>query len=100
VNPLFVFLATAVADFAEGRRPGARHAMLIYVLAEDFEAAQRKAAGSALGAGWMLVRLEKGKEVERADITTDDAVLQSAMESAIDDGSAIVVYGDELPPEA
>ncbi len=95
---LSVFLATAVADEAEGRRPGARHAMLIYVTAPDFEAAQRKAAGAALGAGWMLVRLEKGKEL--AGPQSDDPVLRSAAETALEEGSAIVVYGDELPPEA
>lgn len=96
---LSVFLATAVADEVEGRRPGARHAMLVYVAATDFEAAQRKAAGVALGAGWMLVRLEKGMEVGDP-AANDDPVLRAAAETALDEGSAIVVYGDELPPEA
>jgi hypothetical protein len=96
---LFVFLATAVADAVEGRRPGARHAMLVYVTAEDFEAAQTKAAGVALGAGWMLVRLEKGKPLE-SDQSQADEVLAAAAQSALDDGSAIVVYADELPPDA
>jgi hypothetical protein len=96
---LSVFLATALADDVEGRRPGARHAMLIYVSAEDFETAQRKAAGVAIGAGWMLVRLEKGMEV--ADLAaTEDPVLRAAAEDALAEGSAMVVYGDELPPEA
>ena len=45
---LSVFLATAVADTVEGRRPGGRHAMLIYVSADSFEEAQAKAAGVAL----------------------------------------------------
>jgi len=96
---LAVFLATAVADAVDGRRPGARHAMLIYVVASDFEEAQRKAAGVAIGAGWMLVRLEKGMEV--ADPAAGgDLVLQAAAETALAEGSAMVVYGDELPPEA
>lgn len=96
---LFAFLATAVADAAEGRRPGARHAMLIYVTAGDFEAAQRRAAGVAIGAGWMLVRLEKGKPIEDP-FETADPILRAAAQSAIDEGSAIVVFGDELPPDA
>ncbi|NIJ22098.1 hypothetical protein FHS95_003809 [Sphingomonas naasensis] len=96
---LSVFLATAVADEVEGRRPGARHAMLIYVFARDFEAAQRKAAGVALGAGWMMVRLEKGMEVVDP-AANDDPVLRAAAGTALEEGSAIVVYGDELPPEA
>ncbi|WP_137861674.1 MULTISPECIES: hypothetical protein [unclassified Sphingomonas] len=96
---LSVFLATAVADAVEGRRPGARHAMLIYVSADSFEEAQPKAAGVALGAGWMLVRLEKGMEV--ADpAATEDPVLRAAAATALAEGSAMVVYGDELPPEA
>lgn len=97
---LFVFLATAVADSAEGRRPGARHAMLIYVAADDFEAAQRRAGGAAIGAGWMLVRLEKGKPIEEDPSETEDPILRAAAESAIEEGSAIVVFGDELPPDA
>jgi len=97
---LFAFLATAVADAAEGRRPGARHAMLIYVTAIDFEAAQRRAAGVAIGAGWMLVRLEKGKSIEEDPAQTEDAILRAAAQSAIEEGSAIVVFGDELPPDA
>lgn len=96
---LFAFLATAVADGVEGRRPGARHAMLIYVTAADFEAAQPKAAGVAIGAGWMLVRLEKGKPID-ADQPQVDSVLAAAATTAIEEGSAMVVYGDELPPDA
>jgi hypothetical protein len=94
---LSVFLATAVADAVEGRRPGARHAMLIYVAAPDFETAQRKAAGVAIGAGWMLVRLEKGVE---GPAPSEDPVLRAAAATALEEGSAMVVYGDELPPEA
>ena len=96
---LFAFFATAVADAVEGRRSGARHAMLIYVTAPDFESAQAKAAGIALGTGWMLVRLEKGMLVP-PDKPQPDPLLQTAAESALAEGSAIVVYGDELPPEA
>ena len=97
---LFVFLATAVADSADGRRPGARHAMLIYVAADDFEAAQRRAGGVAIGAGWMLVRLEKGKPLDEDPAQIEDDVLHAAAQSAAEDGSAIVVFGDELPPDA
>ncbi len=94
-----MFLATGVADAVEGRRPGARHAMLIYVAAPDFAAAQTRAAGVAIGAGWMMVRLEKGKPVAPGERQAD-AVLAAAAESAREEGSAMVVYGDELPPEA
>lgn len=97
MSGLFAFLATGIADSAEGRRPGARHAMLVYVTAADFEAAQRRAAGVAIGAGWMLVRLEKGKPIA-ANEASGDAVLDAAAQTAIEDGSALVVYGDELPP--
>jgi hypothetical protein len=96
---LYVFLATAVADAVEGRRSGARHAMLVYVTAPDFEAAQAKAAGIMVGTGWMLARLEKGMLVP-PDKPQPDPLLQTAAESALAEGSAIVVYADELPPEA
>ncbi|RYY47933.1 MAG: hypothetical protein EOP59_00105 [Sphingomonadales bacterium] len=99
MSGLYAFLATAVADAVEGRRAGARHAMLIYVTGPDFEAAQAKAAGIALGTGWMLVRLEKGMLVA-PDKPQPDPVLQAAAESALAEGSAIVVYADELPPDA
>lgn len=99
MSGLYAFFATAVADAVEGRRPGARHAMLVYVTAPDFEAAQAKAAGIALGTGWMTIRLEKGMLVP-PDKPQPDPLLQTAAESALAEGSAIVVYGDELPPEA
>lgn len=98
-EPLFVFLATGVADAVDGRRPGARHAMLVYVTARDFEAAQTRAAGVALGAGWMMVRLEKGKPLDPGQ-PQSDAVLAAAASTALEEGSALVVYGDELPPDA
>lgn len=99
MNNLFVFLATAVADQVDGRRPGARHAMLVFVTAPDFEAGQRKAGGAMIGAGWMLARLEKGKELNSID-PQSDPVLAEAQAHALDTGSAIVVYADELPPDA
>lgn len=99
MSGLFAFLATGVADSAEGRRPGARHAMLVYVTAADFESAQRRAGGVALGAGWMLVRLEKGKPIA-ANEASGDPVLDAAAQTALEEGSALVVYGDELPPAA
>lgn len=99
MSGLYAFLATAVADQAEGRRPGARHAMLVFVTAPDFEAGQRKAGGVLIGAGWMLARLEKGKELDSAS-PQEDAVLDAAAAHARETGSAIVVYGDELPPDA
>jgi hypothetical protein len=96
---LFTILATGVADSVENRRPGARHAMLIFVTAEDFEAGQAKAAGVALGTGWMMVRLEKGMETDPARLP-DDPILADAAQTALVEGSAMVVYGDELPAEA
>ena len=99
MSGLYVFLATAVADAVEGRRSGARHAMLVYVTAPDFEAAQAKAAGIVVGTGWMLARLEKGMLVP-PDQPQPDPLLQTAAESALAEGSAIVVYADELPPDA
>jgi hypothetical protein len=97
---LFAFFVTAIADSAEGRRPGARHAMLVYVTAENFEAAQSKAAVAAIALGWMTVRLEKGGEIDDAAAGAQDEVMQAAMQTAREDGSAIVVYGDELPAQA
>jgi hypothetical protein len=96
---LFAFFATGVADAVEGRRPGARHAMLIFVAAEDFETAQAKAAGVALGTGWMLVRLEKGMEADIGKLPADP-IITDAAQTALAEGSAMVVYGDELPAEA
>jgi hypothetical protein len=99
LSALFAFFATAVADHVDGRRPGARHAMLVFVDAPDFEAGQRKAGGVMIGAGWMLARLEKGKELNSAD-PQSDPVLAEAQAHALETGSAIVVYADELPPDA
>lgn len=47
----------------------------------------------------MLVRLEKGTPID-ADAPQPDLVLAAAPATATEEGSAMVVYGDELPPEA
>jgi hypothetical protein len=94
----FLFAPTAVANEVNGCRPGARHALLIFVTAADFEAAQRRAEGAALGAGWTMVQLNKGKPIDGEPM--GDAMLDSALEAALEKGSAIVVYADELPSDA
>ncbi|OYX52164.1 MAG: hypothetical protein B7Y97_03195 [Sphingomonas sp. 32-66-10] len=94
----FLFSVEAVVGQVEGRRPSARHALLIFVTAADFEAAQRRAEGAATGAGWMMVQLKRGKPISGEPM--GDEILDAALETSLQNGSAIVVYTDELTPDA
>ncbi len=94
----FLFSAEGVAREVTGRRPNARHALLIFVTAADFEAAQRRADDAATGAGWMMALLKRGKPISGEPM--GDEILDAALETSLEDGSAIVVYADELSPDA
>lgn len=95
---LFVFVAVAVADEGSTYRSGARHALMLFATGPSIEVAQQKAVTGAETAGWSFVGVQRGKFIEGAD--SDDETLTAAAEHALENGSALIVYGKEIPADA
>jgi hypothetical protein len=92
---LFCFTAEAVAQDGTGFRPGSRHALMLWITAADEQAARLRGEGAVEGKGWLLPRITRGTRIYDPDLIEDD-VLRQAAESALTDGSAIVVYAAEM----
>jgi hypothetical protein len=97
---LFMFLAQGVAQEATGYRPGARHALTIYVSSDALENARPQATELASEAGWLHVEIKREKVIGSDTATISDETLRSAGEHAIETGGAIVVYADEIPADS
>ena len=96
-EPLFMFLAHGVAAETTSYRAGARHALMLYAKGTDITAARLVAVAGAASNGWTFVDVQREKEIDADPSVIDDDVLRSAAEDAVKTGSAIVVYGQELP---
>lgn len=97
---LFMFLALGVAGEITGFRPGARHALMIFVSATALESGRSSALAFVEQRGWSHTEITRGKEVgSDVELIGDDA-LRSAAECALESGGGIVVYSDELRPDS
>ena len=92
-------MAEAVAQEETGFRPGARHALLLWITAPDEEEARIRSLEAIGGKGWLLPQIKRGKQIGDPDVIQDD-VLRSAAEKALADGNCIVVYKDEIALDA
>ena len=97
---LFVFTAQGVAQPASGYRPGARHALLVFVRSRDIERARSRAADFAAEQGWSHAEILRGKEIGRDLSSLADPTLRAAAEAAVANGASLVVYKDELRADA
>lgn len=91
---LFCFTAEAVAQEETGFRPGARHALMLWITASDELTARLRGESAVESKGWLLPRITRGKQIYDPDLIEDD-ILRQAAESALTDGASIVVYADE-----
>lgn len=97
---LFVFVGQGVAEPCTGYRPGARHALMIFVTARTLEEAEGRAAGFAAAQGWSHPEIKRGKDLGPDTPSIADDTLRSAAEAALQHGGGLVVYRDEMPPDA
>ena len=97
---LFMLLMEGVAGSAPAYRPGARHALMIFATGPDLDAAQSKALEFVSSKGWTLVEPRRAKEVGGDIETIADDTLRSAAETALARGSALIIYQDEIRPDA
>lgn len=98
MTPLIsMHLARAIASSSTAHRPGARHAMLIFVHVDKSEELESLAIAAAQSRGWIEVELRKSKILDSDLELIGDDTLRSAAESSLVNGSSVVVYADELP---
>jgi hypothetical protein len=97
---LFVFVAQGVAEPSTGYRPGARRALMIFVTAQTIEDARLRASDFAGRQGWAHAELKRGKVIGRDTRSMADDTLRAAAEDALHAGAGLVVYRDEIPPDA
>lgn len=92
---LFAFTAQAVAQEETGFRPGARHALMLWITAPDEQTARLRGESAVESKGWLLPRITRGTQIYDPDLIEDD-MLRQAAESALTKGASIVVYADEM----
>jgi hypothetical protein len=96
MDDIFIFLAEAVAGTSSDYRPGARHALILYVTARSTETARNRVVEEVGRAGWLHARIIRGGAVVRQIDSDRHPVMQEAMESARRTGAAMVVYAEEI----
>lgn len=99
-DSLFMFVGQAVAGNSAPKRSGARHALLVFVLASDLKAAKNSAIEKTEEKGWLFVELKRGKRGPDDIDDISDSVLRSAAQSAYDRGLGIVIYNDEIAQDS
>jgi len=96
-DQLYIFLAEAIATEATDKRPGARHALMLYASGSTLDWARGRATKHADDAGWLHVEVKREKELNRDTSLIAEPTLRTAADAAVARGSAIVIYGNEIP---
>lgn len=96
-DQLYIFLAEAIATEATDKRPGARHALMLYASGSTMDCARGRATKHADEAGWLHVEVKREKELNRDTGLIADPTLRTAADAALARGSAVVIYGNEIP---
>ena len=99
-EPLFVFLAQGVARHAMLVRASSRHALMIYIRAPTIADARTRAVTHAMETGWLLIDIMQGKVIEGDLTRIEDDTHRATAEDAMQNGQAMIVYADEIPPDA
>jgi hypothetical protein len=97
---MFMFVAEGVAGEAASKRSGARHALMLFVPAANLEAARITATAKVEERGWCFIELKRAKEAPKDIDGISDAVLRDAAKSAREAGFGMVIYRDEIMPDA
>ena len=97
---LYVFKGEGVAEGVPNRRPGARHALVVFARALDLDSAKNKASLLVEANGWSHVTFARGREVNVEPADVEEGYLRSALEEGIETGAAIISYLEELRPNA
>lgn len=99
-EPIFVLFGHAVAVAVPDRRQGARHKVILLIRAANLDAAATRAVGVALQYGYQHLALEKGDQLYMTAEEAEEEYLKGAIVNAEESGQAIIVYDEELPPNA
>lgn len=99
-DDLFMFLMQGVAETVPRYRPGARHALMIFVTGPSLNMAQDHAAEFAASKGWSFVEPKRGKIIGTDTSSISDRTLRAAAEAALESEGSLVIYGIEIPPDS
>ncbi|MEM9796899.1 MAG: hypothetical protein AAF919_10430 [Pseudomonadota bacterium] len=100
MSELFIFLSQGIAGPESAYRPGARHALILFATGDDMDDAQGHALAATDEHGWHHVEIARAKSLGDGPGGIDDPALRSSGEAAMEDGAAVVVYNDEMEPDA
>ncbi|WP_332773089.1 hypothetical protein [Phenylobacterium sp.] len=99
-DQLFMFLALGVAEQSTDYRPGARHALMIFVTASSLQAARLQAVEFVSRRGWCAVDLRREKSIGVDASGISDDILKAAAETAMQSDGAVIVYAEEVPADS
>ncbi len=73
---------------------------MLFGRAQDIATAETCARVYAEQRGWLFVGVKRGKELSKDISEITDGVLQMAAKSALENGSGLVIYKDEITPDS
>ena len=73
---------------------------MVFATGPDVDAVLSKAVKFVSSKGWTLVEPRRAKEIGHDTETIADDTLRSAAKSVLARGSALIVYQDEIRPDA
>ncbi|WP_424931545.1 hypothetical protein [Amaricoccus macauensis] len=99
-DPMYIFFTEAVAGDESKYRPGARHALIVYVTGTTSDEAQEKALREVDGAGWIYPRVITCGPVVNEALADRHPIMQQALDGAREAGASMIVYTEEIPHNA
>lgn len=92
---LFMMLYEATAGAKTGLRLGARHPIMVFMVASEIKFARAKARKGLDATGWSGLLLRKSADITGQKVF-DDKALNAAARKAIEKGASFLVYKDEI----
>lgn len=97
---LFMMLFEATAGAKTGLRMGARHAIMVFMVASEVKHATGKAAKGLQVTGWSGITLKKAGDITGQKQRFTDKALDRAAQTAAQKGASFLVYKEELKAQA
>ncbi|MBW6417452.1 hypothetical protein [Celeribacter sp. PS-C1] len=96
---LFMMLFEATAGAKTGLRMGARHAVMVFMVAGEQRLAIAKAFKGLEATGWSAMEMKKGGDIT-GQKRFEDKALDASARKAMEKGAAFLVYKKEIKGQA
>lgn len=97
---LFMMLFEAAAGAKTGLRMGARHAIMVFMVASDKKPAIAKGFKGLEATGWSGIQLKKAGDITQQKEPFKDPALDRAARTAVKKGASFLVYKEEIKGQA